>query len=151
MKLSTKLKLRKALKEIRQKDKLPFKENFKKFWRITKWGFFNPIGYLLKKAGEWINKQHFGVLFIIILLLMMITLLFANALRYNYWIRIMQSNYPNEVLVALDKVLIEWNARMNAHFFIIFHILVGIFIATVNNIYNSDEPQVTPGIKRIAK
>lgn len=152
MKFLTKYKLKKAFKEIEpQQDKKADINNIKKVYRIMKWGFFSPIWYLLKKTGNWINKQHFGLLFIITLFGVIFAILVANTLRYGYWLKIMQTNYPNEVLVALDKVLIEWNARMNAFFFIMFHIIIGIFIATVNNIYGSDEPQVTPGTKRLSK
>ena len=146
MNFLTRYRLRKALIEIQPKqEKKNLMQRIKPFLVVLKYSVFTPILFIFKKFSNWLNKQHKGTIVLVVITILIFAFFVFNQLRYHYWLNIMHTEYPEDVLVALDKVLIQWNARVNAGFFLMFNMLMMIGLAIANHIYNSDEVQTIPG------
>ena len=145
MKFLTRYRLKKALRQIEpQREKKNLKEKIKYFFMLK-----FPIIFVFRRFNQWFDKQPKGTILFLILTILIFSFFVLNQLRYHYWLNIMKSNYPQDVIEITDKVLVQWNARYNAAFFILFHMLIAIFLAVFNHIYNSDEPQTIPGTFKI--
>lgn len=150
MNFLTRYRLRKALKQVEPlQEKKSIIKKIKPFIAVLTFGLFTPLKFALKRFAEWMNKQHKATIILVVLAILIFSFLVLNQLRYKYWLNIMQSEYPQEVLVVLDKVLIEWNARNNGGMFILFNMLLVIMLAITNHMYNSDEPQTIPGTYKL--
>ena len=142
-------KAERAIKELEPaKEKGSFKEKIGKIKLFSYYKYFSPVRYAFIKLGKWINEQHFGVLFLIVLITMFFAYLFAVKLWYLDWLTTMKSNYPSEVLLVVDKVLIEWNSAVVAVHWYLFSLMITWFVITANRMYCSSKPQVIPHNKR---
>lgn len=144
----TRYRLSRALKEISPEQP---KESRLKSIFIKIFKFFKFVGWKLSVLGfisNWLNKQAFGVVVTLFTAIVFIAIIIANQLRYYYWENIMRTNYPNEVLVVVDKVLFEFNAvNVTLHYFI-YTLLIGIILVHFNRKYCSAKPQSIPRVRR---
>ena len=108
------------------------------FWKTSFLGMF---------AG-WLNKQAFGTIVAVFTVIMFIAVIIANQLRYYYWQNIMRANYPNDVLVAVDKVLFVFNAKQVSMSYWVYTIVFIMILVSINKRYCSSKPQVVPRIRR---
>ena len=142
-------KLKRVLKVVEpqeQSKESRFKSMFVKllkFFRFILWklSFFGVM-------ARWVNKQAFGTVVVSFTIVMFIAIIIANQLRYYYWQNIMRTNYPNDVLVVVDKVLFNFNAiNVTLHYWI-YMLVIGIIWVGFNKKYCSSKPQVIPRIRR---
>ena len=108
------------------------------FWKLT----------FLGRIANWVNKQAFGTIIVLFTLVIFIAIIIANQLRYYYWENIMRTNYPNDVLVAVDKVLFEFNAPIVTLHYWIYMLVIGIIWVSFNKKYCSSKGQVIPRLRK---
>lgn len=142
-------KLKRALKVIEPQEQ-PKESRLKSYWlKLLK--FFRFIFWKLSFLGvvaNWINKKTFGVVIVLFTIVMFIAIIIANQLRYYYWENIMRTNYPNDVLAVVDKVLFEYNAiNVTLHYFI-YMLVIGIIWVSFNKKYCSSKGQVIPRLRK---
>lgn len=144
----THYKLKRALKVIEPQE--PKVSKLKSLWfKMLK--FFRFILWRLSFLGvvaNWVNKQAFGAVIVLFTLVMFVAIIIANQLRYYYWENIMRANYPNDVLVAVDKVLFTFNATNVSLNYFIYMLVLGIILVSFNKKYCSSKGQVIPKLRK---
>ena len=143
-------KLRKELRTIEPQDikeEVSLKKRvFLKVLRFFRFVFWKLT--FLGRVSDWINKRTFGVVVVLFTIVMFISIIIANQLRYYYWENIMRTNYPNDVLVVVDKVLFTYNAvNVTLHYFI-YMLVIGIIWVCFNKKYCSSKGQVIPRLRK---
>ena len=150
MNLITYYKLKRELKAVEpqeQQESVSLKKRM--FLKIFK--FFRFVFWKMSFLGvvvNWINKRTFGVVVVLFTIVMFIAIIIANQLRYYYWENIMRSNYPNDVLVVVDKALFEFNAPMVTLHYWIYMLVIGIIWVSFNKKYCSSKGQVIPRLRK---
>lgn len=149
MNIITYYKLKRVLRLVKPQQENQ-KNRFKSIlFKLFK--FFRFIFWKLSFLGvisNWINKQAFGVVVTLFTLVVFVAIIIANQLRYYYWQNIMRANYPNDVLVIVDKVLFNFNAtNVTLHYFI-YMLVVGIIWVSINKKYCSGKGQVIPRLRK---
>lgn len=141
-------RLQRALKAIEPQE--PKESRLKSIW-IKIFKLFRFILWKLSFLGtiaRWVNKQAFGVVIVLFTVVVFVAIIIANQLRFYYWENIMRNNYPNDVLVAVDKVLFTFNAtNVTLHYFI-YMLIIGIIWVSFNKKYCSGKGQVIPRIRK---
>ena len=141
-------KLRRELKAVEPQE---FEESRIKNMFIKIFKFFRFVLWKLSFLGivvNWINKRTFGTIIVLFTIVVFISIIIANQLRYYYWENIMRTNYPNDVLVAVDKVLFTYNAtNVTLHYFI-YTLVIGIIWVGFNKKYCSSKGQVIPRLRK---
>ena len=122
------------------------KSALSKLFKIFRFVFWKMS--FLGVIANWINKKTFGVIVVLFTIVMFLAIIIANQLRYYYWEKIMRSNYPNEVLVIVDKVLFEFNAPMVTLHYWIYMLVIGIIWVSFNKRYCSSKGQVIPRLRK---
>ena len=141
-------KLKRELKLIEPQEQ---KESRFKFLFVKLLKFFRFVFWKLTFLGrisDWINKRTFGVVVVLFTIVMFIAIIIANQLRYYYWENIMRANYPNDVLVAVDKVLFNFNATNVTLHYWIYMMVIGIIWVSFNKKYCSSKGQVIPRLRK---
>ena len=140
-------RLKRALnigQEVKQESKL--KLMFVKVLKFLRFIFWKLS--FLGVIARWINKQAFGTVIVLFTIIVFISIIIANQLRYYYWENIMRTNYPNDVLVAVDKVLFNFNAtNVTLHYFI-YMLVIGIIWVSFNKKYCSSKGQIIPRLRK---
>ena len=141
-------KLKRELKliEPREAKESMFKNIYIKTFKLFRLVFWKLS--FLGAVANWINKKTFGVVVVLFTIVIFIAIIIANQLRYYYWENIMRTNYPNDELVAVDKVLFTFNAtNVTLHYFI-YMLVIGIIWVSFNKKYCSSKGQVIPRLRK---
>ena len=100
-----------------------------------------PIKHWFSKVTSFINHLPIGILFIIFIMALFLSILTANKLRFEYWKNVVIGAYPSS-LSSIDLMMGEFISRSNAHFFILFMLVITMFLNDVWGSINSPKPQV---------
>lgn len=142
-------KLKRALKGAEPQEET--KQGRFKVMIVKLLKFFRFIVWKLSFLGvvtNWVNKQTFGIVIVLFTIVMFVAIIIANQLRYYYWENIMRTNYPNDVLVAVDKVLFNFNATNVTLQYFIYMLVIGIILVSFNKKYCSSKGQVIPRLRK---
>lgn len=115
---------------------------------------YNRVKLLFTKALNPLNRLSFSTLFVIAMIIVVISIFVANSIRMNYFVALLDKNYPEVTRVAIgangqpvsrsiiDVILADFNAVNNAGWIIVFYIGFRSFIWGIRDNFIPRKPQV---------